>query len=375
MSSEGITRIDPLATIKSSVRNLSVYSLKRQSSRIKINQNENPWDVPGEIKQETLRRVAQKAWSRYPDFDGQELRRRLAEFVDWRPDGILIGNGSNELIQALMMVTVRRGTRVLINEPTFALYRQIATTLEGEVTSVPLTEELRYDAKGVIRAAQENAPSVTIICSPNNPTGCVFERDALLALLEATAGLVVIDEAYIEFADASVVPLLQRYQNLVVLRTFSKAMALAGLRVGYLLTSAELAREINKAILPYNLNVFSRTAAEVALEFFDGSLKSLILKICDERERLFVALNSIDGLRPFRSHANFILVKTALPPRSIYNELAERDILVRDVSSYPMLADCFRVSVGKPEENDQLIAALKEIFAASRLGATCERTS
>ena len=362
MSSEGITRIDPLAMIKASVRNLSAYSLKRQSSRIKINQNENPWDVPDEIKQETLRRVAGKSWSRYPDFDGQELRRRLAEFVDWEPDGILIGNGSNELIQALMMVTVGRGTRVLINEPTFALYRQIATVLDGEVISVPLTQQLQYDTPAMIKTAQEHVPAVTVVCSPNNPTGCVIEPDCLVALLEATAGLVVIDEAYIEFAGESVTPLLQRYQNLVVLRTFSKAMALAGLRIGYLLTSPELAKEINKAILPYNLNVFSRTAAEVALEFFEGSLKSLVRKICDQRERLFVALNSIDGLSPFRSRANFILVKATVSPQLIHNALLQRGILIRDVSSYPMLADCFRVSVGTPEENDQLITALKEML-------------
>jgi histidinol-phosphate aminotransferase len=361
--SEQINRADLLATIKPSVRNMSGYSLKRRDSRIKINQNENPWDVPGEIREETLRRVALKRWSRYPDFDGADLRQRLADFAGWEPEGILVGNGSNELIQALMMVTVGRGTRVLINEPTFTLYRQLATTLEGEVVSVPLTGELQYDSQALIQAVRKNLPAVTIICSPNNPTGCVLELRDLSALLEMTSGLVVIDEAYVEFGGESAVALLRRYPNLVLLRTFSKAMALAGLRVGYLLTSPELAKEISKAILPYNLNIFSRTAAEVALEVFANCLKSLVETICAERDRLYLGLKSVPGLSPFQSHANFILVKTSIPPSRIFESLLRREILIRDVSSYPMLAECFRVSVGTPAENDELLVALKEICA------------
>ncbi|HWT01802.1 MAG TPA: aminotransferase class I/II-fold pyridoxal phosphate-dependent enzyme, partial [Pyrinomonadaceae bacterium] len=184
----------------------------------------------------------------------------------------------------------------------------------------------------------------------------------LETLLEASAGLVVVDEAYFEFDGRSVVPLLERHTNLVVLRTFSKAMALAGLRVGYLLAAPELAREVAKAVLPYNLNVVSQTAACVALELYDTEIRPLVERIVGERARLFPALAEIEGLAPVPSHANFMVVRSALEPRFVFSELLKRDILIRDVSGYPMLKEFFRVSVGTPRENDSLIASLREIF-------------
>src|SRR5437870_10932270 len=162
---------DPLNIIKERVRALRAYSLRPDRARIKLNQNENPWDAPREIQSETLRRLERRPWSRYPDFDPQVLRKGLAEFAGWKPDGIIAGNGSNELIQALLMVTVGPGTRVLISEPTFALYRQITTVLGGEVISVPLSSELTYDVEALRSAIESASPEVTIVCSPNNPTG------------------------------------------------------------------------------------------------------------------------------------------------------------------------------------------------------------
>lgn len=352
---------DHLEIIKPEVRGLKPYSLRADRARIKLNQNENAWELPDAIKLEALRRISARRWSRYPDFTPASLRERLAEFAGWRAEGILVGNGSNELIQALLMVTVERGRRVLISEPTFALYRQIVTVLGGDVISVPLTPEFQFDAAALINRVQTDKPAVTIICSPNNPTGSILKESDLAALLEAVTGLVVIDEAYIEFAGASCVPLLERYQNLVVLRTFSKALAMAGLRLGYLLTSGALAQEIGKALLPYNVNVLSLTAAEVVLELCTEQLKPLIQGICGERDRLFRQLNSIEGLSPRLSHANFMLVQSAIDPREICARLLEFGFLVRDVSSYPMLRDYFRVSVGTPAENDELISALRKI--------------
>lgn len=351
-----------LTSIKTRVRELRPYSLAPDRARVKLNQNENPWGIPSRIKQETLRRISDGAWSRYPNFVPQRLRERLAQFSGWTADGIVAGNGSNELIQALLMVTIGEGKRVLISEPTFALYRQIATVLEGEVITRSLNEDLTYDIKALKEAVVEWQPAVTIVCSPNNPTGCFMSDDDLRSLLQSTSGLVVIDEAYHEFAEHSVVPLLREHDNLVVLRTFSKAMAMAGLRAGYLLAAPELTREISKAVLPYNLNLISQTAAEVAIEMFEDELLPLVRKIIAERSRLHDALNSIDGLTPVPSRANFILVRSAIDPRQVFSELVNRDILIRDVSSYPMLSNCFRVSVGTPEENDLLIEALREIF-------------
>lgn len=350
--------IDP---VKSNVRSLRAYSLSPHSASVKINQNENPWEAPVPIKEETLRRLEKRKWSRYPDFVASDLHNRLASFASWRADGVIAGNGSNELIQALLMVTIGEGKRVVISEPTFALYRQVATVLGGEVTSVPLADNFQYDIGALQKKIEESKPDVVIICSPNNPTGGLIDNENLRQLLMTAPGLVVIDEAYHEFAEHTVVPLLHEFENLVVLRTFSKAMALAALRVGYLLAAPDLVTEIRKAVLPYNLNAFSETAAEVAVEMYDRELLPLVKTIIAERERVYSELSKIEGLTPIASSANFMIVKTVHHPHVVFNELIKRDILIRDVSSYPMLAEYFRLSIGTPEENDLLIKALTEI--------------
>jgi len=347
--------------IKPAVRALRAYTLSPHRASIKLNQNENPWDAPARIKEEVLRRFAARNWSRYPDFVPTALHERLAQFAGWKPDGVIAGNGSNELIQAVLMVTMGAGKRVLISEPTFMLYRQVATVLDGEVETVPLTPDLKYDSDALLRTVETRQPDVTIICSPNNPTGCVIDERALRSILTASQGIVVIDEAYHEFAGRSVVPLLKEHNNLVVLRTFSKAMAYAALRVGYLLGSPELVREIGKAVLPYNLNVFSQIAAEVAMENYERELRPLVKQILAERDRLFDELSRIDGLTPVESEANFIVVKSATDPTRIFADLLKRDILIRDVSGYPMLRQYFRFSVGTPDENDRLLSVIREI--------------
>ena len=347
--------------IKPSVRALHAYSLAPDRASIKLNQNENPWDAPARIKDEVLRRFAARNWSRYPDFVPTSLREQLAAFARWKPDGIIAGNGSNELIQAVLMVTIAAGKRVLISEPTFMLYRQVATVFDGDVETVSLTPDLKYDGAALLKTIETKQPDVTIICSPNNPTGCVIDEATLRSILAASGGLVVIDEAYHEFAQRSVVPLLNDHENLVVLRTFSKAMAYAALRVGYLLAAPELVREIGKAVLPYNLNVFSQIAAEVAMENYERELGPLVQRIIAERDRLFGELSKIKGLAPVESEANFIVVKSAMDPKQIFADLLKRDILIRDVSGYPMLRDYFRFSVGTPEENDYLLKTIREI--------------
>jgi histidinol-phosphate aminotransferase len=355
--------VDPLAAIKPAVKALKAYSLTPDRGVVKINQNENPWDAPEQVKHETLRRFDQRAWSRYPDFVPAALHQKLANFSGWTEEGIVAGNGSNELIQALLMVTVGEKSRVLISEPTFALYRQIATILNGEVVSVPLKPDFSFDVSAILRAVEEYKPSVTIICSPNNPTGSVLSDADLESLLNASRGIVAVDEAYFEFASHSVVPLLERHRNLAVFRTFSKAMAMAALRVGYLLADPHLAREIRKSVLPYNLNAFSQIAGEAAIEMYEDTLAPLVRSIVDERGRLYASLNGIRGLSPVASQSNFMIVKSRIEPRRVFGALLQKGILIRDVSGSPMLSDYFRVSVGTPEENDALIAALTAIFS------------
>lgn len=351
---------DPLDKIKQSVRALKAYTLDPVDTPIKLNQNENPFDMPAEVKAEVARRLADRAWSRYPDFVPTRLLEKLAEFAGWRADGVLAGNGSNELIQALMMVTVGPGTRVVIAEPTFTLYRLQASVLGGEVVGVPLDERLAFDVAAIARAAE--GADVVVLCSPNNPTGCRIENGDLERLCAGFDGLVVVDEAYHEFSGETAVSLLERHPNLIVLRTFSKAMAMGGLRVGYMLSSPEIAVEVNKAKLPYNLDFFSMTAAEVAVERYDDLLRPLVETLVAERERLIAAVAEIDGLTPYPSHANFFVVRTRRKtPRELFEALVARGLLVRDVSKYPMLSDALRISVGTPAENDALLAALRSL--------------
>jgi histidinol-phosphate aminotransferase len=350
---------DILSKIKPSVRRTEGYALKPLDAAVKVNQNENPFDMPEAIKSAVYRAINQKAWSRYPAFVPSTLISKLADFSGWRSDGLLVGNGSNELIEAILMVTVEKGRRVVIPQPTFTLYKLLTSILGGECEEVFLTPALEFDVQKLLEAARR--ADLTVICSPNNPTGCLVKLSDLRAILKVAAGLVIVDEAYHEFSRQSVVPLLNDFKNLIVLRTFSKAMAMAGLRVGYLLAHPELVEEISKAKLPYNLNLFSMAAAETAIEHFD-LLRPQIDLIIQERERLYGRMQNVPGLKAFPSQANFIAFETTLDPMEVFKALYADGILVRDVSRYPMLERFLRVSVGSPAENDRFLASLIKIL-------------
>ena len=360
--------MDPLRHVKPAVRAVRAYTLAERDAAVKINQNENPWDLPEAWKRRVLAQALARPWSRYPAFDPSELLRALADFSGWRADGILAGNGSNELIEALLVVTVGAGTRVVIPEPTFTLYALLTTVLGGEAVRVPLVApaedasgtsvRFRYDTEAIREARRTSDASLTIVCSPNNPTGTSLSQREVERLCGDGDGLIVIDEAYHEFAGASVVPLLARHPNLVVLRTFSKAMGMAGLRVGYLLASPELVREANKARLPYNVNFFSQLTALAALEERDA-LAGNVRRLVEGRERLLARLADMPGVRAHASDANFFLLELLqADPKAVWDAMARRGVLVRDVTSYPQLARCLRVSIGSEEENDAFLHAL-----------------
>jgi histidinol-phosphate aminotransferase len=362
--------MDPLRHVKPAVRALRAYTLVERDATVKINQNENPWDLPEALKRRVLEQALARPWSRYPAFDPSELLRALADFSGWRADGILAGNGSNELIEALLVVTVGAGTRVVIPEPTFTLYSLLTTVLGGEAVGVPMSRKagrvasadpagpFLYDIEALLEARRASGASITIVCSPNNPTGTSLSQNEVERLCGEGDSLVVIDEAYHEFAGASVVPLLERHPNLVVLRTFSKAMGLAGLRVGYLLASPELVREVNKARLPYNVNFFSQLAALAALEERE-TLARNVRRLVAGREHLLSRLADLPGVRAHASDANFFLLEVLqVDAKAVWDAMARRGVLVRDVTSYPQLARCLRVSVGSEEENDAFLHAL-----------------
>lgn len=350
-----------LKGVKPEVIKVPAYTLRAYEAEVKLNQNENPFDFPEDLKEETFRRYRARQWSRYPDFVPDSLRRRLADFVGWHKDGVLVGNGSNELLQAALMVLVKSRTRVAIPSPTFTVYGLISTVLGGKVLTIPLNPDMSYNVEALISKSREAGASVLIINTPNNPTGSVLREEGLEEILNGFPGFVLLDEAYYEFWGHSGLQLLSRYPRLIITRTFSKAMGMAGLRVGYLLAHAELAEQISKAKLPYNVNQFSLTAAEVALEHIER-FRPPIEAVLRERERLGRELCAIDGIKVYPSEANFFLVETPGEPRALFEALYSRGILIRDVSSYPMLSKCLRISVGTREENDRLLAALRGLL-------------
>jgi histidinol-phosphate aminotransferase len=355
-----------LRHVKPAVRQIAAYALAARRAEIKLNQNENPYDLPAALKQRVLEAAQQRPWSRYPEFDPHELLERLAAFAGWQPDGVLAGNGSNELIEALLLVTVGAGTRVVVPETTFTLYALLTKLLGGELIHVPLGPELEYDAAELRKVRLGVDAPLTIVCSPNNPTGGALATSEIARMCDEADGLVVVDEAYHEFARESALPLLERHTNLVVLRTFSKAMALAGLRIGYLLAAPELVREINKARLPYNLNFFSQLAALAALEEWPA-LRANVERLTAARDELLHALYRVPGVKPFPSQANFILFELQqADPKAVFEALYKRGVLIRDVTAYPRLARCLRVSVGSPEENEAFLAGLRHALEQQR---------
>ncbi len=359
---------DPLLHVKPAVRAAVAYTLAARRAPVKINQNENPFDLPEAVKRRVVDQALSRSWSRYPDFDPKDLREKLAAFSGWRADGILCGNGSNELIEALLLVTVGAGTRVVIPEPTFTLYALMTTILGGEAIRVRLTEELQYDVSALETA--HRTYGMSLICSPNNPTGNEISS-AAIGRLAGHGGLLVVDQAYHEFSGGeSVVPLLEKHPNLVVLRTFSKALGMAGLRVGYLLAAPDLVREINKARLPYNLNFFSQAAAMAAVDCYETTLLPHVKRLASMREELAISLRSMEGIRVYPSSANFLLVEfLRADPKAVFEALYAKGVLVRDVTSYPMLEKCLRITVGSETEN----AALLEAMSAAILAGSAAR--
>lgn len=359
---------DVLRHVKPAVRSVGAYTLAARRAPVKINQNENPYDLPDALKRRVMDQALSRPWSRYPEFDPKELIDALAAFAGWRPEGVLAGNGSNELIEALLLVTVGAGTRVVIPEPTFTLYALMTGILGGEAVRVPLGPDLEYDAGALRRAQRESGAAVTIVCTPNNPTGGILPLPEIERLCDECDGLIVVDEAYHDFSGISAVPLLAAHSNLVVLRTFSKAMSLAGARVGYLLASPELVTEVNKARLPYNLNFFSQMAALATLEEW-SAFRRVVDALVGERERVFEALRSMAGVKPYPSKANFILFELAgADPKGVFEALYADGVLIRDVTSYPRLGRALRVTVGSPAENDAFLASLRKTLSRGNGG-------
>jgi histidinol-phosphate aminotransferase len=338
---------------RSAVAAMTAYTLELREADIKLNQNESPYDVPPELKRQVLERMAERPWNLYPDFESATLRGALADAYGYSADEILVGNGSNELLDAAVGAFVGPGTPVVFPRPTFTLYEKLITIAGG----LPVPIEFDPDSgllplDEMLAALRGLRGAVVILCSPNNPTGGVLPDGGLDALL-ATGATVLFDRAYGDFANDTLPPLRD---NLVTFSTFSKAWGLAALRVGWLVSTAATCREIRKVKLPYSLNVISETIAAVALE--NRAIRDTnVARTIAERERVVRFMRDIPSIETFPTRANFVTFRSRLK----LDDFLRRGILIRDVSAYPRLASCLRVSIGSREQNDAFLTALKEL--------------
>ncbi len=343
---------------RSAVAAMTAYTLDLREADVKLNQNESPYDFPRELKEEALARVLDRPWNLYPDFESLALREAIASAEGLTAGNILAGNGSNELLAAAVGTFVGPGTPVVFPRPAFALYEKLITISGGLALPVDFDPDsglLPVDEMLAVIAAHQNP--VSILCSPNNPTGGVLPENGLDRLLRSGA-MVLFDRAYCDFEEGGPAGEPALCSNLVTFRTFSKAFGLASLRVGWLESTAENCREIRKVKLPYSLNIISEAIATIALgnrELRDAHVASIIA----ERRRVLEAMRAIPGITPFPTSANFIAFRTP-DARRMFEALLARRVLVRDVSAYPRLKNCLRVSIGSPEQNDAFLDALRE---------------
>jgi histidinol-phosphate aminotransferase len=355
--------MNALDNIKQSVRGLDQYVVKGKPASptlIKLNQNENPFDVPAALKREAVEAFMESSWNRYPDVFPGHLHEALAAYTGHPAEGILAGNGSNELMYTVALAVISRGSKVLIDEPTFFLYEKIIRLCEGTIVSVPLREDMSYDPALIIETAQREHPSLIVLVSPNSPTAQSVALADVEAILRGTDALVLVDEAYIEFSERpSVQTLIARYDRLIVLRTFSKAFSLAGLRIGYLLAAPTVCAELMKVKVPFAVNAFSASVAITLLKNVN-ILTERIVYIKEQKRRVVEALTAMQGVTLFPSDTNFLIFRTEHCAEVLFAKLLNDNVLVRDVSSYPMLDKVLRVNIGTHEENNAFLASLKK---------------
>ncbi len=349
--------------IRSDIRDINAYHVPDPGDLIKLDAMENPYTWPEEMLAEWQQLVRELPVNRYPDPAAKSLNVELRKAMSI-PDsmGVMLGNGSDEIIQILALALGGTKRVVLAPEPSFVMYKMIATFSGLEYVGVPLNEDFSLDMAAMEQAIQQYEPAVIYLAYPNNPTGNLFAEEEIEAILKMANGLVVVDEAYHAFAGKSFMDRLGEFDNLLVMRTVSK-LGLAGLRLGLLAGPNEWLNEFDKVRLPYNINVMTQAAAEFALKniaVFDEQTRL----IREERARLFAEMEKLDGLTLYPSAANFILLRVpAGRANAIFDGIKQRGVLIKNMkASAGPLADCLRVTVGTAEENEAFLAALRAVL-------------
>jgi histidinol-phosphate aminotransferase len=345
--------------IRKSIKELKEYKVIQDYSVVKLNQNESPYDIPLDLKKEIINRMIKIQWNRYPPINASNLLKEISTFTSYPASGIIVANGSNEIIQAIFQTICEKGNKISIISPGFIIYERLARIHELEIVDIPLLQDFRFDVSSIIEKSKRT--KMLIFSSPNNPTGTALSIEEINEILINYKGMVVVDEAYFDFYKETSQRLLQNFDNLIVIRTFSKAFGLAGLRLGYILTNPRIASLINKVKLPFSVGLFQQIAGELILRNKIYN-EETVAKIIKERDKIFLELKKISGINPIPSFTNFILFELITKSaKSIFSILYERGVLLR-YFTHPRLKNKLRVTVGTPKENEIFLKKLKDIL-------------
>jgi len=348
--------------VRDDLRELEGYHSAQVDVDVRLNTNESPYPPPDGFRDALAAELSRVEWHRYPDRAATALREALAELTGVEPSQVFVANGSNEVLQSVCLAYGGHGRWAVDFQPTYLMHGQIASVCGTSVHHGRRAADLSLDLGEVRTVLREREPAITFLCSPNNPTGMIEAPAAVRDVAELAPGVVVVDEAYGQFADWSALELIDESRPLVVTRTYSKTWSMAAARLGYLIGPAWLVAELEKVVLPYHLDTVKQIAGRVALRF-DAEMRERVRSLVAERERLVAGLDRLP-VQQWPSGANFVLFRpTSRPGREVWQGLLDRSVLVRDTSSWPGLDGCLRVTVGTPDEDDAFLAALTEVIS------------
>lgn len=349
-------------SVRPDLESMAPYMSPQMPARYRMNTNETPYAPPEALVEEVAEQLKKVALNRYPDRDATDLYEAIGDRMAWPRDGLWVANGSNEVFMHLFLGFGGPGRSTLLFEPTYSLHSLIPRIGNTKVVQLDRAEDLTIDLDAALAKVDDEMPEIVIVCSPNNPTGMCEPIATTKALLERAPGIVVVDEAYMEFTDdaKSVRPLLDTYENLVLVKTFSKAWRLAGVRIGYMLASPSLVEELARVRLPYHLSSITQLVGVAAIRHAAETLQ-LVEAIAGERDRISAGLADMD-IRHYPSDANFVLFEVDDPPTT-WKNLLDKGVLVRNYGNAPRLARCLRVTAGLPEETDAFLQAMREVLA------------
>ena len=340
------------------LKNIAAYRVEGgQEAEIKLNQNESPFDVPMWLKEEIIGEFIKEPWNRYPVILPYKGMRAYADFLGISPDSVMMSNGSNEMLYTIFLACLGPCRKVLIPDPSFSLYEKIALLLQSQIVTVPMRADLDFDLEAILRVAHDEAVDFIVLSTPNNPTGKSLTFEEIRLIAHSSDAIVLVDEAYIEFSrQRSVLELIDELPNLVVLRTMSKALALAGIRIGFAIANPLLMAEIAKPKIPFASSRLAEITLTKVLANY-SLVTDAVSYILHEREKLYAALLSLEGIEPFLSDTNFLIIRVS-DARALFQRLQSQGILVRNVSGYHLMENCLRFNVGLVDENKRLIEKL-----------------